>query len=258
MTRALILVMLVTGCERAPTSSDPPDDHRPPGPQPIEPTKRRSPRDQVLELNGHALVLKSSAMFTEYRDVIDTARKTTGVTSAVPVVYEEMYVTKARAMLGLTIFVKGVELHEGARRLAPFVVEGSFGASQPRPIAIGNALAKNLRVGVGDDITLTYANATTFDQTSGTTVPMDPLPSATFRVRAIFYTGTGVDDYNEKLAYVELAAVQQLIGRGDTVTGIELRVQDIEQAAAIAERLENALGGPPYETRDWRTLSPSL
>jgi lipoprotein-releasing system permease protein len=45
---------------------------------------------------------------------------------------------------------------------------------------------------------------------------------------------------------------------GDSVTGVELRLSDIDDAPRIARELEADLGGGPYHTMDWRELNHNL
>jgi lipoprotein-releasing system permease protein len=40
--------------------------------------------------------------------------------------------------------------------------------------------------------------------------------------------------------------------------GVELKVKDVERAGDIAERLGQALGGPPYQVQDWCDLNHNL
>ena len=40
--------------------------------------------------------------------------------------------------------------------------------------------------------------------------------------------------------------------------GVEMKVKDVDRAAEIAEKLERALGGPPYQVQDWYELNHNL
>ena len=40
--------------------------------------------------------------------------------------------------------------------------------------------------------------------------------------------------------------------------GVELKVKDVDRAEEIAEKLEKALGGPPYQVQDWYELNHNL
>ena len=58
--------------------------------------------------------------------------------------------------------------------------------------------------------------------------------------------------------YVALRDTQELVGRGDQVMGVELKVVDVDRAEEIAAKLERALGGPPYQVQDWYELNHNL
>jgi len=58
--------------------------------------------------------------------------------------------------------------------------------------------------------------------------------------------------------YTSLADTQELVGRGDQVMGVELKVKDVDRAEAIAAKLEKALNGPPYQVQDWYELNHNL
>jgi lipoprotein-releasing system permease protein len=58
--------------------------------------------------------------------------------------------------------------------------------------------------------------------------------------------------------YTALQDTQDLVGRGDQVMGVEMKVKDVDRAEKIAEHLEKALGGPPYQVQDWYELNHNL
>jgi lipoprotein-releasing system permease protein len=58
--------------------------------------------------------------------------------------------------------------------------------------------------------------------------------------------------------YTALEDTQELVGRGDQVMGVELKVKDVDRASKIAANLEHALGGPPYQVQDWYELNHNL
>jgi lipoprotein-releasing system permease protein len=40
--------------------------------------------------------------------------------------------------------------------------------------------------------------------------------------------------------------------------GVEMKVRDVDRAPEIAEKLEHALGGPPFQVQDWYELNHNL
>ena len=72
-----------------------------------------------------------------------------------------------------------------------------------------------------------------------------------------FYTG--FEAYDSRLAYVGIKEAQQFYaGQGDVVTGVELKIDDIDRANAVGKSLYEHLGGPPFRVIDWEELNHNL
>lgn len=118
---------------------------------------------------------------------------------------------------------------------------------------VGRTLAQTLHLRVGDQVRiispLTGADAALVRHGS--------TPRARdFRVVGIF--DAGFDEYDSRLVYVDLWEAQRFFEQGDAVTGVEVKVRDIERASAIGRRIERDLGGGPYHTLDWESLNRNL
>ena len=116
-------------------------------------------------------------------------------------------------------------------------------------IIIGAELAKNLRLYVGDDVNLVAP--------LGGMSPMGPIPrSKPFRVAGIFYSG--MYEYDTKMAYVTIPSAQQFLGLGREISGVEVKVKEMEQATALAGLVRDRLKGKSYQVRDWKQLNANL
>jgi lipoprotein-releasing system permease protein len=73
-----------------------------------------------------------------------------------------------------------------------------------------------------------------------------------FTVVGVFTVGFA--EFDSKLAMIGIPAAQQLFRMGSAVSGIEVRVQDIYQASAVAEAIRGRLAFP-YFTRTWMELN---
>ena len=120
------------------------------------------------------------------------------------------------------------------------------------PIILGKGLAHKLKAKVGDVVTLVMP-LSSFDLA---TWRSSPPQTRRFTVTGIFYSG--FDEYDRRLMYASLADTQELVGAGDQVLGIELKVKDVERAADIARRLAKALVNPQYQVQDWYELNQNL
>ena len=208
-------------------------------------------RDKVLGVNAHVIVMKSQATFPEYRDVMATAMHVDpDVIAAQPFIFVELLATRGKGALS-GVGVKGVDpkLVRRVLDLDRYMEQGSIDSLgvAPQPgqlpaIILGKGLATKLDAKVGDDVTLV--------------APLSSPPvSRHFRVTGIFYSG--FDEYDRHLMYTSLRDLQELLGRGDQVMGVELRLADVDRAKTIAEHLDRVLG-PPYSVENWHSLNENL
>jgi lipoprotein-releasing system permease protein len=57
---------------------------------------------------------------------------------------------------------------------------------------------------------------------------------------------------------VNVKDAQTFYEQGDVVTGVELKLDDIDRAVDVKEELYKDLGGPPYRVIDWEELNHNL
>jgi lipoprotein-releasing system permease protein len=77
-----------------------------------------------------------------------------------------------------------------------------------------------------------------------------------FRVAGIF--DSGMYEFDATLALIGLAEAQSFFGLGDRVTGLEVKVRDMDRAPAVADELLGLLGGFPYRANNWIDLNQNL
>lgn len=220
-------------------------------------------RDKVLGVNAHVIVMKNQSTFAEYRSVMETARNIDPDVIAVqPFIFAEMLVTRGKGELS-GVAIKGIDptLVRDVLDLEKHMIEGTVRTlGEPvkpgvlSPIIMGKELAHKLKAKMGDEVTvvvpLSNIDFETFRAKSS--APR----TRKFRVTGIFYSG--FDEYDRRLMYTALEDTQELVGRGDQVMGVELKVKDVDRAEEISEALDRALGGPPYQVQDWYELNHNL
>lgn len=119
-------------------------------------------------------------------------------------------------------------------------------------IIVGKELARTLRVFLGDDVDVVSP--------MGDLGPAGPMPKARrFRVAGIFYSG--MYEFDMKLVYVLLPRAQSFLNTGDAISGIEIKVDDVETApeiaGAVGARMEE-LGRDELRVRDWQETNQRL
>jgi lipoprotein-releasing system permease protein len=119
-------------------------------------------------------------------------------------------------------------------------------------IAVGKTLRENLHLSLGDCMQVTFPTVG-FAYTGG--VIRAPVAKQ-FRVIAVF--DAGFDQYDSKLVYTDLYQAQGFNDSGDSVTGIEMKIADIDKSKAIAAEIERRLDNGIYHTMDWEELNHGL
>ena len=101
------------------------------------------------------------------------------------------------------------------------------------PIVLGKDMADSLGVKVGDVVLVTSPQ--------GELTPFGMVPKYTrFHVVGIF--NSGFFDYDSSWAFARLSDAQRLFGLGELISVLEFKVDDLDQADAIAREIEDAAG----------------
>ena len=227
---------------------------------------------KILGAQAHGNVMKyGEAEFTEWADVRTRLLAVQGIKGATPFVYGEVMLSSGGNLTGAVI--KGIDADtvgtvtdlaanvqdgrlEWLKRPAEIAKrprEGQPAAAPPARalpgIVIGRELSRGLRVGVGDTVDVVSP--------IGDLGPAGPQPkSRSFRIAAIFYSG--MYEFDSKFAYLDLHEAQRFFGTGDAVTGLEVKVADVDLARATMSRALAALDGYPYRVKDWGEMNRNL
>lgn len=119
-------------------------------------------------------------------------------------------------------------------------------------IVIGITLKKTLGVSLGDCVQVTSPTIG-YSYSKG---QLRPPVAKQFRVQGVFEAG--FDQYDSRLMYADLYEAQAFYGAGDTVTGVEMRIKDIDDSAEVTKRIDELLDNGIYHTMDWEELNHGL
>jgi lipoprotein-releasing system permease protein len=211
-------------------------------------------KKKILSVNAHVIVLKQGTSLADYRQVAAQGKTVPGVVDACPFIYTQVMLSAPGNISGGV--VRGLD-PETIRKGGPRGLEVSKGRfadlaegtpEDPPRIAIGNELSRNLNLSIGD-----YLNIIS---PLGTLTPMGRMPRMKpFRVSAIFHSG--MYEFDNTLVYTSIPSLQEFLGLGDRVTGLEVEVKDIYAADQIAAAIQEKLG-PQFTTKDWMQMNRSL
>jgi lipoprotein-releasing system permease protein len=217
-------------------------------------------RDRILVANPHLRILTygASLRMDNWREALDTVRRNPDVVAASPEVLTKSLILNS-AEYPAAVDVVGFARDTGTRAvttLPRYVKQGDLefrtrSDSVQGAIVLGYRLAQRLSVYVGDEVTLVSPTSVKVNRATGTRVPN----LWKFEVTGIF--DTGMYQYDDGFAVMDIHTAQQFAGLGDAVTGIEIRLRDPWKAPQVGDTLQARLGYP-FRSFDWQSQNQSL
>jgi lipoprotein-releasing system permease protein len=209
---------------------------------------QREIRDRMLQMAAHATITADGVPMENWRQAVAAAYEDPRVAGAAPYVETEALISGARRQPAV---VRGVVPGEEGKVsvLGRKMVQGRLDQLAPGSfnIVLGSELATWLGVGVGDSVIVT----TSFQST-----PMGGIPQLKrFTVSGIFEAG--YQEYDKGLAVTNLQDIQRVTRMGDGVTGVRLRLHDMDLAFDVARDLALRLKGP-YRVSDWTSDNANM
>lgn len=196
---------------------------------------KATPDIMVLRFHGEPI--------TEYTDLRKKIEEVDGVIRTSPYIFiKTMIRGKGNRMDG--IMVRG-ELEPSP--ITDKIIWGEY-ADGKNEIVLGKNLAEMLGVFIKDTVTL-------YGFPHGRMPGLFDLKSRDFMVRGIF--DVGLYDFNSSLAYTDITSIQELFSLHNRVTGIEVKVERIDHADKIADKIDERIDYPYYAT-SWKELNTSL
>ncbi len=214
---------------------------------------------KILGTTSHVVVQpRGKQTMAGYSELIRQMAEVPGVVAATPYIYQQVLLTSKTGVRGVVLrgidpdkepevteIVKNVK----SGSVQDLAVPGVSGQTDPKPgIILGKELALRLQVGVGDRINVVSPVGPI--SALGMTPKIRP-----FRVVGLFESG--MYEYDASLAYISLEEAQRFFSLGKTATGIEVKVEDVFAADAVAKRIAERLG-TGYMARDWMLLNRNL
>ncbi|WP_291988830.1 lipoprotein-releasing ABC transporter permease subunit [Luteitalea sp.] len=210
-------------------------------------------RDRIVGASPHIYVWQVGEGLTDVATDMRRLKQVPHVIGASPIVLGKALVTAGEQQAFIT--VKGIDpATEGdVTDVSDRMRSGTLGALATRPeaslagIAIGQVLADQLRVRVGDTVTVMTPEG-----------PLSPF-GPTMGSRRLEITGIyslGLFEFDAAYGFVDLATAQRLLAR-ERPDFIEVRVDDMYAAPEVARDITSRLGAT-YITQDWAQMNQSL
>jgi lipoprotein-releasing system permease protein len=207
---------------------------------------------RILGVNGHIEIEAYAGQAIDgYAPLLAKIRAVPGVVSALGVLDGQALLTtdSGGARGGL---VRGMTLDD-LRALTPIsgnILAGSLDQFKgDDAIAIGVELANLYRLRIGDSLTVISPQ--------GAATAFGTIPRVrAYKVVAIF--DAGLEQYNSGVVFLPLGSAQVFFQKPDAITGIEIRVKDPDNVAALLPPLREILGGRSLLLRDWRHANDTI
>ncbi|MEE9910655.1 MAG: lipoprotein-releasing ABC transporter permease subunit [Deltaproteobacteria bacterium] len=222
-------------------------------------------RNKILGIRSHIEITADvSGTIKNYRAVREDVDKTPGVVASTPFIYTQAMIRSGSGVTGVVI--RGMDtqsapkvinlgkIKEGRLEYLDKIPEDvrkelSAESRDLSGILIGREMARNLGLFLFDTITI-------ISPAGGIATPMGMVPRMKKFIVAGIYE-SGFYEYDSTLAFLSLASCQEFLDMGDTVSGLDIVVNDIYKADVIARSIQSKLGFP-FFTQNWMQMNKNL
>ena len=206
--------------------------------------------DRIQGLNGHAVVQGYGGRLADWRQIVNEARATPGVTEASPLIEQPLLATSEGRVEA--ILARGMEVSDILTNptLKGKTLAGDLRLLKPgsERVAIGSRLAQNLGARVGQRITVINP--------AGRTTPFGTVPrEISYEIAAIFEVG--VYDYDKAFVIMPIEDAQILMLMGDQIGMIELTTTDPDKVNEILAPLQPKIADKAVIV-DWKSMNATL
>ncbi|MCP4073787.1 MAG: lipoprotein-releasing ABC transporter permease subunit [Hyphomicrobiales bacterium] len=199
-------------------------------------------QSRILGLNGHVIIQPVDGEFTDYEEVAKRVSTVDGVRFAISLIEGQALVSSGVG--GNGALVRGLSEADIRKisELSSNIRQGTLdGFSEAEGVAIGTRMARNLGLRVGDKITIISPE--------GDVTPFGTTPRVkAYPVLAIFEIG--MSEYDSTFVFMPLNEAQLYFNLANTVSVVEVFIDDPDKVDAARKKIEKAVGRP-HILVDW-------
>ncbi|HEX6072259.1 MAG TPA: lipoprotein-releasing ABC transporter permease subunit [Sphingomicrobium sp.] len=206
--------------------------------------------DKIVGLNGHAVIQGYDGRLAGWEQIADRARKTPGVTTALPLIEQPLMASANGRVEG--VLVRGLQVQDilANKTMTSNVVAGDLRAVTPGSgkVAIGSRLAEALGAYPGSEISLISPE--------GRSTVVGTVPRiVSYTVAAVFEVG--IYDYDKAFVVMPMQDAQELLMLGDQVGMVEIQTSNPDKVQEILAPLQPLVRGRGIIV-DWRQMNSAL
>lgn len=227
-------------------------------------------REKIIGANSHIVVHSATGRIEEWKSAEEKIRAVPGVVSVSPFTYNQALLkvdNRSVGMLirGITEGSRGAEEVSTYTKTDPDAVKRMF---HPEPvdifdeegkpaeatlpgIIVGKELVRSYGIPVGSIVSVLSPNVTS--------TPLGLVPKFRRFVVAGIYN-SGLVEYESSIAYASMSEAQGFFKLGQAVSGLEVRVQEVDKSSIVAKGILDALSDVPgnFIAQDWTEQNKPL
>ena len=205
---------------------------------------------RIVGMNGHVVIYHQDGAISDFDFLIDKMKQNKAVAqrvvSIVPIAEGQVMATANGNNTGAML--RGIRMSDLAAKTqtGTRIYGKDLTAITDGELVAGASLTRALRVGMGDNISLVSAN-------NATPTPFGSMPRImSYPVMSSFFMG--MYEYDSGYIFMPLETAQKYLNIGNSVTHIDLFLDNPEDTTAVVESLARLLPDG-FVVRDWRDLN---
>jgi lipoprotein-releasing system permease protein len=208
--------------------------------------------EKIVGIESQVVVLNYGGLIPDYKHIAKKIGKIKGVKEVAPFIYTDVMLSSDTTSTGSVL--RGVDSGSESRttNLGKYIIKGSLQSLNNKKhdeIILGKVLAQRLGVEIGSKISVISPQ--------GEITPFGIMPkSETFIVGGIM--NSGMYTYDSTFSFISLKNAQNFIGlSAKEVTGMEVKLYNINNASRVAAAIDKKLHSP-YYALSWEQLNKNL
>jgi lipoprotein-releasing system permease protein len=195
-------------------------------------------KDKLVGISAH-LIVDAPAGVADAEEVMRRLSPLERVVGVSPFVSGQAILRLPDQAFG--VLVRGIDVQRDSRvsRLADYLVAGELPRTDDE-VVIGTELSAFLHAGPGATLSL-----------------ISPADGKTHALAISGLFRSGMYEYDSTLVAMTIPRAQQLYRLGRVVSGVGVKLDELERASAVADAIRGSLGST-YRVRTWEELNPAL
>jgi lipoprotein-releasing system permease protein len=213
-------------------------------------------KSRIMGIRPHLVITKNQGPFTGYDRVLQKVETITGIEKASAFITTQVVLrTTSRAAGAMLKGIDAVQKDSGisgvdtSKLVNPVPAKGAPQVNHLLPgIILGKELAAHLGVIRGDSVYIITPR--------GMLSPAGHIP-AMIKFQVVDRFESGMYEFDGTLSFVDLMQAQKMLRMPASVSGIEIRLTDMDQVQRVSTALEEILGHD-YTIENWKQMNRNL